>query len=150
VALNFVSRSAPHERRTPHRDRSGRCHATCPLRGIVPALITPLDEAGRVDEASVHSLVDFQVGAGVHGLLILGSTGEGPLLPADEKVRLVRTSGGSLTAAAIGSFKLALCDMGVLHSATVSQPLQPLSDDERKRVRDIVARLDIQRPAVHA
>lgn len=62
------------------------------LHGIVPALITPLDDGGRVDEASVRSLVEFQVGAGVHGLLVLGSTGEGPLLPVDEKVRLVRAT----------------------------------------------------------
>jgi 4-hydroxy-tetrahydrodipicolinate synthase len=62
------------------------------LHGIVPALITPLDDGGRVDESSVQSLVEFQVGAGVHGLLVLGSTGEGPLLPVDEKVRLVRAT----------------------------------------------------------
>jgi 4-hydroxy-tetrahydrodipicolinate synthase len=62
------------------------------LHGIVPALITPLDDGGRVDESSVRSLVEFQVGAGVHGLLVLGSTGEGPLLPVDEKVRLVRAT----------------------------------------------------------
>ncbi|MGI9149388.1 MAG: dihydrodipicolinate synthase family protein [Chloroflexota bacterium] len=62
------------------------------LRGIVPALITPMDERGRVDESSVQSLVEFQVEAGVHGLLLLGSTGEGPLMAVDEKLRLVRTA----------------------------------------------------------
>jgi 4-hydroxy-tetrahydrodipicolinate synthase len=62
------------------------------LHGIVPALITPLDDSGRVDEWSVQTLVDFQVGAGVHGLLVLGSTGEGPLMPVDEKLRLVRAT----------------------------------------------------------
>jgi dihydrodipicolinate synthase/N-acetylneuraminate lyase len=56
------------------------------LRGIVPALITPLDEAGRVDESSIQSLVEFRIGAGVHGLVVLCSAGEGPLLPVDEKV----------------------------------------------------------------
>jgi 4-hydroxy-tetrahydrodipicolinate synthase len=62
------------------------------LHGIVPALITPLDDSGRVDEWSVQSLVEFQIRAGVHGLLVLGSTGEGPLLPVDEKLRLVRAT----------------------------------------------------------
>jgi 4-hydroxy-tetrahydrodipicolinate synthase len=62
------------------------------LHGIVPALITPLDDRGRVDEWSVQSLVEFQVAAGVHGLLVLGSTGEGPLLAVDEKLRLVRAT----------------------------------------------------------
>jgi 4-hydroxy-tetrahydrodipicolinate synthase len=62
------------------------------LRGIVPALITPLDESGEVDEASIHSLIDFQIDAGVHGLFVLGSTGEGPLLTSDQKVRVVRAT----------------------------------------------------------
>jgi len=60
------------------------------LQGVVPALITPLDENGRIDEASVASLIDFQLAAGVNGVLALGSTGEGPLLPVEEKLRLVR------------------------------------------------------------
>ena len=59
------------------------------LQGVVPALITPLDADGHVDEASVASLVEFQIEAGVHGLLALGSTGEGPLLSAEDKLRLV-------------------------------------------------------------
>jgi 4-hydroxy-tetrahydrodipicolinate synthase len=60
------------------------------LQGIVPALITPLDRDGRVDEASVASLIEFQLAAGVSGVLVLGSTGEGPLLGVQEKLRLVR------------------------------------------------------------
>jgi 4-hydroxy-tetrahydrodipicolinate synthase len=62
------------------------------LHGIVPALITPLDERGEVDDASVHALIDFQVAAGVHGLLVLGSTGEGPLLSTAQKLRMVRAT----------------------------------------------------------
>ena len=62
------------------------------LHGIVPALITPLDEQGDVDEVSVHALIDFQVAAGVHGLLVLGSTGEGPLLSTEQKLRMVRAT----------------------------------------------------------
>jgi len=54
------------------------------LHGIFPALITPLDERGEIDEASVHALIDFQVAAGVHGLLVLGSTGEGALLSIEQ------------------------------------------------------------------
>ena len=65
------------------------------LRGIVPALITPLDEHGNVDEASVYALIDFQVAAGVHGLLVLGSTGEGPLLALEQKLRMVRATVGA-------------------------------------------------------
>ena len=45
-----------------------------PLHGVVPILVTPFDERGRVDAESLRHLVDFTVGAGVHGLgIALGS-----------------------------------------------------------------------------
>jgi len=44
------------------------------IRGVVPILVTPFDEEGRIDEASLKSLVDFNIAAGVHGLgVALGS-----------------------------------------------------------------------------
>lgn len=44
------------------------------MRGIFPILVTPFDEHERVDEDSLRSLVDFTIGAGVHGLgIALGS-----------------------------------------------------------------------------
>ncbi|HEY3058901.1 MAG TPA: dihydrodipicolinate synthase family protein [Chloroflexota bacterium] len=80
------------------------------LQGIVPALITPLDPDGHVDEESVASLVEFQIDAGVNGLLILGSTGEGPLLSVENKLRLVRTT----VAAARGRVPVMV---GIAHSS---------------------------------
>jgi 4-hydroxy-tetrahydrodipicolinate synthase len=47
---------------------------TNPMRGVYPILITPFDEAGRIDEDSLRSLVEFNLVAGVHGLgIALGS-----------------------------------------------------------------------------
>jgi dihydrodipicolinate synthase/N-acetylneuraminate lyase len=44
------------------------------MRGIFPILLTPFDDAGRIDEESLLSEVDFNLKAGVHGLgLALGS-----------------------------------------------------------------------------
>lgn len=44
------------------------------IRGIVPILITPFDEDGRVDEISLRNLVEFNIAADVHGLgVALGS-----------------------------------------------------------------------------
>jgi 4-hydroxy-tetrahydrodipicolinate synthase len=62
------------------------------LRGIIPALITPLDADGRVDEDSIHALIEYQVQSGAHALFVLGSTGEGPLLARDEKLRVIRAT----------------------------------------------------------
>ena len=38
------------------------------LQGVVPILVTPFDEKGRIDEESLANLIDFNVAAGVHGL----------------------------------------------------------------------------------
>lgn len=45
-----------------------------PIEGVVPILVTPFDEEGRIDEASLRNLIDFNIEAGVHGLgVALGS-----------------------------------------------------------------------------
>jgi dihydrodipicolinate synthase/N-acetylneuraminate lyase len=38
------------------------------MRGVYPILVTPFDDRGRIDEQSVGSLVEHNLGAGVHGL----------------------------------------------------------------------------------
>lgn len=48
--------------------------ASEPMRGIFPILVTPFDEQDRVDEESLRSVVDYTIGAGVHGVgVALGS-----------------------------------------------------------------------------
>ncbi len=46
------------------------------LRGVLPALVTPLHRDGGVDEPAMQRLVEHVLAGGVHGLLALGSTGE--------------------------------------------------------------------------
>src|SRR6478609_1049055 len=46
------------------------------LRGVMPALVSPLHRDGGVDEPAIHRLVEHVLTGGVHGLLALGSTGE--------------------------------------------------------------------------
>jgi|LSQX01.2.fsa_nt_gb 4-hydroxy-tetrahydrodipicolinate synthase len=50
------------------------------LRGIIPALATPLLEDGSPDEAGIRKLVRHQLEGGVCGFFPCGSTGEGPML----------------------------------------------------------------------
>ncbi|MBA3378705.1 MAG: dihydrodipicolinate synthase family protein [Chloroflexota bacterium] len=48
--------------------------ATGVLSGVVPILVTPFDDDGAIDEASLRNEVDFAIDAGVHGLgIALGS-----------------------------------------------------------------------------
>ncbi len=57
-------------------------------KGVHTAIITPFDEAGAIDEACFVRLIAYQESAGVNGVVVAGSTGEGPSLSAPEKVRL--------------------------------------------------------------
>lgn len=50
------------------------------LHGIVPPLVTPLLAADVLDIAGLERLVDHVLAGGVHGLFVLGTTGEGPSL----------------------------------------------------------------------
>ena len=48
----------------------------CPLRGVVPPLVTPLRADGRLDVRGLHRLVEHVLDGGVNGLFLLGTTGE--------------------------------------------------------------------------
>ncbi|MHC4637033.1 MAG: dihydrodipicolinate synthase family protein [Planctomycetota bacterium] len=51
-----------------------------PLRGVIPPMITPLKDYDTLDTAGVEKLVEHILGGGVHGLFILGTTGNAPAL----------------------------------------------------------------------
>ena len=80
------------------------------LTGVLPALISPLQSDGRVDEAAVARLVEHVIDGGVDGLLALGSTGEAASL--DETAR--RTILSSVVAAAAGRVPV-ICGVAQSH-----------------------------------
>ena len=45
-----------------------------PMRGMFPVLITPFDEQDRIDEDSLRSVVEYNINAGVHGVVIAFAT----------------------------------------------------------------------------
>ncbi len=60
------------------------------IRGIIPPLVTPFREDGTIDEQAHRAEVRYMVErAGVHGLAVCGSTGEGHTLSTDETRRIV-------------------------------------------------------------
>lgn len=69
---------------TTTRDGSG------PLQGVVPPMVTPLDARQRVDFEGLERLIEHIVGGGVHGLFILGTTGEAAALDDDVRRDLVK------------------------------------------------------------
>jgi 4-hydroxy-tetrahydrodipicolinate synthase len=58
------------------------------LYGVVVPTITPTDADERVDEPGFRRLIKRLISAGVHGLFVGGSAGEGPLLAAGEWQRM--------------------------------------------------------------
>jgi 4-hydroxy-tetrahydrodipicolinate synthase len=60
------------------------------LRGVLPITLTPFTDDGAVDEASIDSLVEDYLGAGAHGLTILGIMGEAAKLLDEERERVLR------------------------------------------------------------
>ena len=61
------------------------------LRGIYPALPTPMNGDGAVNYAALKELVDFVIGQGVDGVYIGGSTAESFLLTEDERKKIAET-----------------------------------------------------------
>ncbi|MGN6273869.1 MAG: dihydrodipicolinate synthase family protein [Protaetiibacter sp.] len=53
------------------------------LTGVTAPIVTPLDDDGRPDEHATHELLAALAHEGVDSLLLLGSNGEGALLPPD-------------------------------------------------------------------
>jgi dihydrodipicolinate synthase/N-acetylneuraminate lyase len=51
-----------------------------PLRGIVTPMVTPLSDRDTLDIDGVERLVEHLLDGGVHGIFVLGTTGEAPSL----------------------------------------------------------------------
>lgn len=61
------------------------------IKGIVMPLPTPFREDGELDEALGCALADFEIGAGVNALFLLGSFGQGPVMREDQRKRYAET-----------------------------------------------------------
>jgi 4-hydroxy-tetrahydrodipicolinate synthase len=59
------------------------------LAGVIVPLLTPTDGEDRVDEPALRRSIGRLIAAGVQGLFVGGTAGEGPLLTEAEWVRLV-------------------------------------------------------------
>ena len=62
------------------------------LRGIYPALLTPMsDDGSTVNYAALRQLVEMQIQCGVHGFFVCGGSGEGILLTTEERRQILET-----------------------------------------------------------
>lgn len=63
-----------------------------PLRGIIPPLITPLNSDNSLDVKSLEKILNHIIEGGVHGVFILGTTGESSSLSYAVKNQLIETT----------------------------------------------------------
>ncbi len=56
------------------------------IKGVIPAMLTTFDENEEVDLTRGRALVNYLIEAGVNGLYITGSTGEGFLMTGEERM----------------------------------------------------------------
>jgi len=62
------------------------------LRGIVPPLVTPLLDNNTLDLKGLEKLIEHVIAGGVHGLFILGTTGEAQSLSYELRAEMIKQS----------------------------------------------------------
>ncbi len=62
------------------------------LRGSIVALVTPMDEEGRIDWRAFKELIEWHIKSGSSGLVIVGTTGESATLDVAEHVQAIENS----------------------------------------------------------
>lgn len=114
------------------------------IRGALAAAVTPLRDGGEaLDEEAFRPYVDFLAAAGLDGVLALGTTGEGFLLPVDQRMRaaglFVEAAGERLPVAVHAgaqstwdTVELAAhaADIGASAVAVMGPPYFPLDESE--------------------
>lgn len=65
--------------------------ATRELQGTFTAIVTPFDKSGAVDFGKLRALVEWQIEAGVTGIVPVGTTGESPTLDVPEHEKVIAT-----------------------------------------------------------
>lgn len=61
------------------------------FKGTGTAIITPFNDDGSVDYTSLKQFTRFQVENGIEMLVVLGTTGEAPVIEEDEREKIIAT-----------------------------------------------------------
>jgi len=61
------------------------------FKGVGTALITPFDKDYNVDYNSLKKICRYQIESGVDALIVLGTTGESPVIDLDEREKIIST-----------------------------------------------------------
>src|SRR5260370_37365991 len=67
-----------------------------PLTGIIPPIVTPLLSRDELDIAGLERLIEHILAGGVHGIFVLGTTGEAPSLSYRLRRELIERTCGQV------------------------------------------------------
>jgi 4-hydroxy-tetrahydrodipicolinate synthase len=112
------------------------------FHGVFPYLVSPVDEAGRVKDEVLGRLCEHLIGAGVHGLTPLGSTGEFAYLTWEQKRRVVEVT----LAAAAGRVPV----VAGVAATTTAEAVRQATELERMGCAGILAILEAYFPVPEA
>jgi len=62
------------------------------IQGSIVAIVTPMREDGALDYPRLKNLIDWHIGEGTDGIVIVGTTGESPTVDWDEHCELIRVA----------------------------------------------------------
>lgn len=62
------------------------------MKGSLVAIVTPMHEDGGLDLERFRTLIDYHVGEGTDGIVVVGTTGESPTVDFDEHRLLISTA----------------------------------------------------------
>ena len=62
------------------------------ITGSLVAIVTPMQDDGRLDIGRFRSLIDFHVNEGTDGIVVVGTTGESPTVDFDEHKELIKVA----------------------------------------------------------
>ncbi len=108
------------------------------FEGIYPYLVSPINEDGSVKEEVFKKLIDHLIESGVHGITVLGSTGEFAYLNWEQKKEIVRVA-----VEAAGGWVPVIA--GVSHASSIEAARQA-KEFENMGVDGILAILDTYFP----
>ncbi len=120
--------------------------------GIIPAMVTPFNGEGKVNEAALRRLAGNMIEAGCHGIFVLGSNGEFFSLSNEEKIEIARIvvdevdgrlpvyagTGGNSTAETISLTKQ-MEEVGVTAVSVITPYFVKLSQEELKNHFELIA-----------
>jgi len=59
------------------------------VKGIIPAMVTPLDQDEKLDESGIREVINYLIESGIHGIFVCGSQGESYAFSEDERKRII-------------------------------------------------------------